>query len=475
MIRAAAPSPRRGRLEALPLLVSILVLGAFGSGCASRAQDLSLVRDALYRGDAQAALEEFDKLGGKDTDLLHQLEKGYLLHAAGQWAESNASFEQAEERAADLYTRSLGREAASLLTSDNALPYRGQPYELQMIQYYRALNYLELGSLDGALVEARKANYLADQAYAMEEEEEEDGEGSPTSTKHPNAFLDYFTGLLYARAGEWNDAAVSLRNAYEGYGANEARYGVGLPRTLVRDFHQALVRTGQTEEAARLAETHPKATDDGKPGTRRLIVFFESGFVPHRESVDIILPIVDDKGRNANAALYVDNYGSSIYAYSGSGNLDHVLRFAFPRLEAVPSPVTRCEVEIPAGPTLTATPVLDLTSIAQDDFDQRLPKVLLKTVARALLKETQRKAAKKENQVLGWLVNAINVATEQADTRSWILLPGRIDVVDVEIPSGVEKVRGRFVDHVGQTVEEWTLDLSRADSEVEILSLRTFY
>lgn len=474
MTPVASPSSRCGRRGALPLFLATLVLAGAASGCATRAQDLARVRSALLQGDAAGALAEFEKTGGKEDDLLHLLEKGYLLHANGQWAESNAAFELAEARAEDLYSRSLSREAAALLTSDNALPYRGHPYELQMIQYYRALNYLQLGSLDGALVEARKANWLTEQVYAREdaEEGEESGRRLPPTT-HPNAFLDYFTGLLWLRAGEWNDAVVSLRRAYEGYGADSARYGVEIPGTLVRDFHAALERTGQSEEAARVRTAHPGAVAAADPQAHRIVVFFESGFVPHRESVDINLPIFDRRG-GGDAWLYVDEYSGNLYAYQSDVELDHVLRFAFPRLQTTPSAVARCELDLPAGRVVPATPVLDLQAIAEDDFGRRLPRILLKTVARALVKEAQRKAAKKEDEVLGWIVNAINVATEQADTRSWILLPGRIDVVDLELPVGTEEIRGRCLDGSGRTIEEWRLTVGGTAPQMEFIALRTY-
>lgn len=473
MTPAASPSSRCGRRGALPLLLATLVLAAAVSGCATRAQDLARVRSALLGGDAAGALAEFEKTGGKESDLLHLLEKGYLLHANGQWAESNAAFQLAEERAEDLYSRSLSREAAALLTSDNALPYRGHPYELQMIQYYRALNYLQLGSLDGALVEARKANWLAEQVYAREDAEEDEDSGRRLDpTTHPNAFLDYFTGLLWLRAGEWNDAVVSLRRAYEGYGADSTRYGVPVPGSLIRDFHAALERTGQAEEAARVRDRHPQAVAAADPQAHRIVVFFESGFVPHRESVDINLPIFDRR-RGGDAWLYVDEYGGNLYAYESDVELDHVLRFAFPRLQALPSAVSRCELEV-SGRTVPAAPALDLGAIAEDDFERRLPRILLKTVARALVKEAQRKAAKKEDEVLGWIVNAINVATEQADTRSWILLPGRIDVVDLELPVGTEEVRGRCLDAGGRTVAEWNLAVGGSAPRMEFIALRTY-
>ncbi len=461
MITRAAQAPRRA-LHAL-LFLAVVALAAVQSGCASRAQDLSLVREALWQGDVDRAWSEYEKVGGKDSDLLHLLEKGYLLHLSGRWRESNEAFEQAETRAEDLYTKSVTREGLALLTSDRTLPYRGSPHELQLVQYYRALNYLELGQFDEALVEARKANYLSSQLYDDEDEDE----------AAQNAFLDYFTGMLYAANGEWNDAAVALRRAYDGYGGESGRYGVGTPPGVKEDLGRSLMRTGQSSEARRLGVT---SVDSGSSGSRRLIVFFEAGYVPQLESVDITIPIFDrgDDDQYARAGLYVDRYGAQIYDYRDPGNLDHVLRFAFPRLEDLGSAVSSCELELSNGRTVRGYPVLDLSAIARDDFNRKLPKILLKTIARAFIKEAERKAAKKENEVLGWVVNAINLATEQADTRSLILLPGTIYAAEIEVPPGVDSVKARFLDRFDQTVDEWTLDVSEADNRTEILSLRSF-
>ena len=54
---------------------------------------------------------------------------------------------------------------------------------------------------------------------------------------------------------------------------------------------------------------------------------------------------------------------------------------------------------------------------------------MLKTVARALAKDAAREGAKDADEGLGWLVNIVNVATEQADTRGWILLPGQFHML----------------------------------------------
>ena len=76
----------------------------------------------------------------------------------GDYELSNRYFETAERVADHLFTRSLSREAASFLTNDEVRPYRGEPFELVFIHYYRALNYWHLSEYEDALVECRKAN-----------------------------------------------------------------------------------------------------------------------------------------------------------------------------------------------------------------------------------------------------------------------------------------------------------------------------
>ena len=133
------------------------------AGCASHSLDMAAVRASLLAGDVPAAVQQFESRKASKSNLLYLFERGWILHTAGRWEESNQAFEAAEQRADELFTRSISREALALATTDLALPYRGMPYELQVVQYYRALNYLALGQPQEALVEARKANYLLQQ------------------------------------------------------------------------------------------------------------------------------------------------------------------------------------------------------------------------------------------------------------------------------------------------------------------------
>lgn len=458
----------RGRVFATLLCLAPLLL--WGSGCASHASRLSDVRESLVAGQFDEALQRFEKKGGQDDDLLHLLEHGYMLHVNRQWAASNEAFDRAELRAEELFTQSVSRQAVALLTSDLALPFRARPYELQMVPYYRALNYLELGQLDEALVEARKANFELAQ-YGVEDE----GDG----TIRQNGFLHYFTGLLYESAGEANDAIVSFRDAVRHYDSREAEWGVGAPQWLLEDYYAAARYLGLRSETGQIESRDPgvaartKAHDDNN-----LVLLLESGWVPQLESVDITLPIFDTKASSDPwevASLYVDEYGPAIYTYRhGRLKLDHVLRFAFPIQQEIPSPVVACEVILPDGSIVRADRALDLAAVSRSDFGGRMPKILLKTVARAVAKELARKSAKREDEVLGWVVNAINLATEQADTRSWFLLPGRIDVAKVHLPEGPQSVTVRYLDSRGLVVDEWRVDVDMIPGETQIVGLRTF-
>ena len=51
-----------------------------------------------------------------------------------------------------------GAAGSSLLTNDNAIPYKGSGYERVMVHEFQAFNYLGLGDAQGATVELRRAS-----------------------------------------------------------------------------------------------------------------------------------------------------------------------------------------------------------------------------------------------------------------------------------------------------------------------------
>lgn len=442
------------------------------AGCAPRVVSLAGVESALRAGDPVAAVAAHEALGGGDRDLLRLLERGYLLHLAGRWAESNRVFEQVERRADELYTRSLSNEALALLSSDWVRPYRGAPYELQLVHYYRALNYAAMALTDDAIVEARKANEALERYQT---------DGPPADRAPQTAFLQYVTGLLYSAADERNDAIVSFRDAARLY-----RDGAGPPpRWLSADYHDAARRVGLDSEADSLERSDPRLARGGRRyEPPNVILFLESGFVPALQPVDLTFPVFESDGHHGRknrrdawieARNYVDSYGGDPWRWRADRvTLDHVVRVAFPELVDRPSMIVTCEAVMDSAADVSADAALDLGRAARADFDRRVPSILLRSVARALVKEGARKAADRESEALGLLVNLAGAALEQADTRSFTLLPGRIDMAMARLPDGPHRLAVRFLGPHGEVVEERHHDIFIRTGTTLFLSIRSF-
>jgi hypothetical protein len=130
------------------------------AGCASTGEVQEELAQQMMLGDYPSALlvVESQKTGAFDgkNQLLYFLERGMLLHYDGQFAESNAAFEQAKRIGDALYTESLSDQGFSLMSNDYALDYAGENFERTMIHLFSALNYIQLGEKDSALVEIRQ-------------------------------------------------------------------------------------------------------------------------------------------------------------------------------------------------------------------------------------------------------------------------------------------------------------------------------
>ena len=130
--------------------VALLLLFAAGCGAAySRYMNASLKR--LEQSDYAGALAKLEKPDGKTNKLLYRFEKGLIHHYQGEYDLSNQEFEKAERLIDQLYTKSISRELAALVTNDAIRAYSGEEFERAFIHYYRALNYCYLDDLEAPL------------------------------------------------------------------------------------------------------------------------------------------------------------------------------------------------------------------------------------------------------------------------------------------------------------------------------------
>ena len=425
-------------------LTGLLLAGLLLGGCASRWQDLFVsysdqmvpLRNQLLLGHAAEALPKVrESTPGDDTYVLDQLERGRIAWLAGQDGVSKQGFAAADSRLAweesqAKYRLSQGlAQAGSLLTNDQTMAYRAPDYERTMLHHYLALNYLQRGDAEGALVEVRRANQVQERtlkaradevrkAKEKSEEAEAEGEmrqlmsrGAPELDRligqvkngFQNAYTFYFSGVLYEAAGDLNDAWVDYQRGYQIAPDNQSLQDALLRLARLRGSADELKET--EKKVGRKAP--PLAKDQGQ-----LVVLFEDGLIPARREIFLPLPISTSSGdfRTFTVAVpYYDNRASD------TGPL-------------------MVSVGKQAGRTSS---LVRLESLAAKDLQERLPGMLTRQALRLVAKEQLRRSAAKEGGDVGnILVGIFNTLSERADTRSWLTLPAEASSWQGMVPAG---------------------------------------
>jgi hypothetical protein len=425
----------------------------------------------MVRGDYAAALAELEDVDGGKDRLLVLLERGLLHYYNGDFDESNRIFQEAEDLIDELYTKSISTEAAALLTTDLIRPYDGAEFERVMVHVYRALDYIALGRPQSALVEARKANLNLD-LYTRDLEDPAYGD---------DPFVEYFTGLLYEWGGEINDALVSYRRAIDAYLAAEARGGPPLPGSLVASAITTARRLGFADEAAALAERFPGAEPLPILGDRgEVIVLVETDFVPQLREARADVPILksDEADRDRVHVVAGDAYHRIGHRHGyEKTKIAYILSIAYPVFVDEPPPPIRSVALVSAArvgdgapddgePPSTVDPerprvlerVADLGFNARENYQDRQPAILVRTIARALLKYIAKKQAEDAGgTAVGLAVDIFGSLTEQADVRSWRSLPHDIHLLRTPLPAGMHELVFESRDAAGNTLDRVTL------------------
>ncbi len=456
MIRSRVGPP--GAASAALVLATVMALL---SGCSTYADRNLALRDDLARGEFDAALLVVTEAERDSDRLLNLLERGLILHYANRWEESNAVFEEAEALSDDLYTRSVSRAVASMLTNEGAVEYRAAPFEMALVPYFRAMNYIELGERDEALVEARKAELRLRDLADMDAALRGDNEASTVSVED-HAFIHYLRGMLHEWGGETNDAFLAYRRAAVSYREAAGRLDAAMPPWLGADLLRTGLALGFRDELAEFENAYPGLlpdTTDVDADLGRVVLFLETGWTPHLVSVAADVPIFSDEEGDSAELWAVDLRGRYVRGWNSDADIEGWIRFALPEILETPSTVTGARISAGtlAGNAVTHR-VEDVAGRAHLRFEDRMPGVILRAIARAVTKYLAKEQIGKKGELAGLLANLVGVATEQADTRCWLTLPQGIAMARLDLPTGVHDLRVELVDAAGRTVAVETVE-----------------
>ncbi|MDH4248132.1 MAG: hypothetical protein OEW39_09965 [Deltaproteobacteria bacterium] len=401
--------------------------------------------------DQAVALVEKSKAEYSErNEVLYNMDRGLFLHYAGKYEESNKAFEEAERRIEDLFTESITGNVGAFLSNDNTLPYKGEDFESVVINIYRALNYAQLGSVEAALVEARKVDQklrVINDAYAPEERNE----------YKEDAFARLLMGIFYELGGtrdDFNDAYISDKKAKEIYSEDFLRhYGVGAPSVL----RSNLITTAQfmgPEELASAKKLYPGEFWLSLPEKRKVAQVF----------------LVHFSGRGP---VKVED---AIGGMMPDGNL---IKIAFPRYQRRYSRITGSRTVVDGVPSARLEAAQPLGAIAIKNLENRKGRITAKAIARAATKYMANKALQRRAQdkkdvasALAFVAgNVYAVASEQADLRAWETLPDQILFGREFLEPGKHSLAVEFLDAAGTVVERrdlGTLTLAAGESRFVI-------
>ena len=416
------------------------------TGCGTYAYHTGALRRNLANEEYEQAIQNLS-MSGPDR-LLYLLDRGIIAHYQGRYPQSNTFFEEAERLTDQLFTRSVSREIAALVTNDAVKHYRGEEFELVFIHYYRALNYWFLGLPEDALVESRKANLKL--AYLAASSDFE-------ANYRNDAFIHYMTGLFYEATGELNDAYVSYVNAEKAYQIYERTFELPPPGHLQKDIirvdralHQSV--TPYVRLASATAGDIDRRSQNGE-----LVLFSEIGFVPRKVEEEVNLPIFSDEigWKDTHQIKKLSKKVARRYraTYPNHRDVEYWLRIAIPTYRESQPKTSFVRISA-AGRTARSVPAEDLAAIAYLTFKDKEPAILAKTVARGLTKYFVTRGAKKKNKLFGFFANLFTAGTEAADTRSWVSLPNNIQISRLTIPAGAHDVKVEALDNNGRVITE---------------------
>lgn len=412
------------RARGAPALLLCAV--ALLAGCATYSEQLRRAHGAAADGDWRAAEKRLDDALGVDSraelpeqwgsqSALLTLERGVVLQAEQAWRASARDLSAAESHLEiiDLKLDTAGK-IGSYIYSDSAQKYRAPPIERTSLNAVNMLNYLALGDLPGAAVEARRYQVMRDYLESLE--------------NHPHGrFGAYLAGFVFEHLGE---PARALRYY-------EETLEDGPLASLDAPVERTAARTAWRGPAvSRVLERAGGRSPGELPG--EVLVVLSVGRTPVK--VPKRIPI--------GAAIGL----AGTWITGDVRILEHTLLkvVVYPELEPVPSLVTGGTVRID-GRELSPELLTDLAREVTVEYQKIKPRIigaaLSRLIVRAAAAEGARVAARKAAggrgdgaRIVGILAalgtEAALVGLDKPDTRSWTFLPGKILVTRLPVAPG---------------------------------------
>lgn len=440
------------------LLVSTSMLLMFG--CATYHERITEYYQDVVKGDyvsADKVLSKTKLLKKPRNLLLFYMEKGKVEHMKGDYVLSNDYFNKAD-LLIESERKKIGDELVGLFLNSMSQNYKAEEFEIFMIHYYKALNYLSLNEIDEALVEARR--------ITLQNYDQGDKYNDKTTRYSKDAFSLNLQGLIYEAAKDYNNAFIAYRNAVEVYQSAKdgLYYGVSMPENLKYDVMRMAYFSGFHADVERYEKEFSikfKNYKETKGG--ELVLFWENGRAPIKEEENVFFSLV--KGEQGGV-FFTNALGIMIpidTGIAGKTNLSdvHSVNIAYPKYINQPLPYSNAKAKVEGQDFFTLELVEDINNLAVSTLQERAGKELGKILTRLAVKKSAEYAVKSvarsnDNnaalEALGLGVQLFNLFSEKADTRNWQTLPSQICYARIPLHEGNNKLSIQLTKSNGEQI-----------------------
>lgn len=356
-------------------------------------------------------LEKQQVYKSKDRLLLH-LEKGTAYHFAGEYKKSFAAFEEAERTIENNYTKSIARAIQSFLVNDNMLVYDGEDYEDVYVNAFKALNFIHMGDIDGALVEARRMSYKIENLNVRY-----NGIAAALSKANTTKGVNFEVGKAEIQSSSLSHFLSTILFA-KTYREDNARIEFErLQSTLANQQLFSSKPLGRTDSLDKIINPEQYNT---------LLMAF-SGRAPEKHQSD--------------TRLYLDE-------------IDTYIKISVPKLKMYPSEVYHVRARTTDGQQTTLPLIEQMDHVAKEIYKIKEPIIYARTYVRVAAKIIAGKVAEKkaeddDNELLSGFFNVLTKAgveaTEKADLRGWQSMPGEVYGFVMNLPEGEQTI---YIDYL---------------------------
>jgi uncharacterized protein len=443
---------------------SFLIL-IFLSGCAlptfyERFYDFNKTVSEGHLQESEVMLHEnAEKLSQGRLRFLFEVNAGVVLSMQGKFKESNAHFEKADLFVEDFRKKAF-EEGAALLLNPNLSTYRGEDHEILMINYYKALNYLQMRDYENALVEARRMDLRLQELSTKYKSR---------NKYQKDAFIYLLMGIVYDASEEYNNAFIAYRNALRVYETDfKEMFNFIIPAQLKNDLIRTADLSGlynERDEYISRFNLSYNSVPDYKHESH-FIMLWNNGLGPVKDEWGINFAII--YGSNGWVTFVNESYGMSFPFYLGSTELNGLtwVKVVFPKYVERPELYLSAQMSFD-GNYYQLDKIEDINAISFKVLEERMLSEMGKSLLRVAIKQAAAAQVSKENEGLGAALSLIGSMTESADTRNWQTLPHSIYYTRIPMPAGKQNIKMLLKDVSGETFEHIIdIDIQRDETLV---------